>query len=61
MNYEEENLVLRVRELCEALELLGLRERGGSTEPRERAKLAAKLAHVEKRLFNLRQSSFWHG
>ena len=61
MESDEQRLVIRIRELREALELLGIRERGGSALPRERAKLAAKLAHVEKRLFNLRQSSFWHG
>lgn len=50
-----ESLELRRREILEHLVLIGELEKRGQVDPQARLRLASKLAHVDKAIFNLKQ------
>jgi hypothetical protein len=61
MEPEIERLKRRAQELREELASPGERAPYDLVNPRERERLAAKLANVERRLFNLRQGWLFKG
>jgi hypothetical protein len=61
MEFEIERLKRRAKELREELSLLSERAPYQCVNPSERERLGAKLAHVEQRLFRLRQLSLFKG
>lgn len=61
MESDVERLKHRAQELREALSLLRDRAACQRIDPRERERLGAKLAHVERKLFLLRQMRLFKG
>jgi hypothetical protein len=60
-NPEIDRLKRRAAELRDGLRFLSEREPWQLFDPRERERLAAKLAHVEDRIFRLRQMRLFDG